>query len=63
MSALPAAMDEAAEAAARKRQSYWRLVARQYARRRTSVAALILLAVLAVIALAAPFIAGDVPIY
>ena len=50
-------------APASKKQSYWRLVARQYRRRRMSVAALVLLAVLAFVAILAPLLAGGKPIY
>lgn len=46
-----------------KKSSYWRLVARQFKRRRTSVAALAVLTLLAFIALATPFLAGEWPIY
>ena len=46
-----------------KRQSYWRLVARQFRRNRLSVPALCLVLLLFAVALAAPFLAGDKPIY
>lgn len=46
-----------------KKQGYWRLVARQYRKRRMSVAAIVLLIALALVALLAPFLAGGVPIY
>ena len=62
MSALPDTRPEA-PAARPAKQSYSRLVARQYRRRRMSVAALVLLAVLGTIAASAPFLAGGVPIF
>lgn len=45
------------------KQGYWRLVWRQYKKNRLAIPALAVLAVLAAIALAAPFLANDVPIY
>jgi len=53
---------EALENADRK-NTYWRLVARQYRKNKAALAATALLFVLAAIALAAPFLAGDRPIY
>lgn len=47
----------------RLKQSYWRIVWRQFIKRRLCVAALALLAMLGFIALFAPFLAGDVPIH
>ncbi len=61
MSALP--KPAPAPSAKAQKQSYWRLVARQYRRRRLSVAALIMLFVLGLIAAIAPFLAGAAPIY
>ncbi len=46
----------------RKSPSYWRLVAREFLRRRLAMAALIVTAVLVIIALAAPYLANDAPI-
>ncbi len=46
-----------------KRQSYWRLVARQFRRNRLSVPALCLVLFLFAVALAAPFLAGDKPVH
>lgn len=45
------------------RQGYWRLVWRQFKRNRMAVAALIVLLLLGLIAVLAPFLAGDRPIY
>lgn len=50
-------------APASKKQSYWRLVARQFRKRKMSVAALVLLVVLAFVAILAPLLAGGVPIH
>lgn len=44
-------------------QEYWRLVGRQFRRNRMALAAGVLLVVLTLIAIAAPFLANDVPIY
>jgi peptide/nickel transport system permease protein len=46
-----------------KKQGYWRLVWRQFKRNRMALAALGVLLVLSATALAAPFLANDVPIY
>ncbi|NUM55018.1 MAG: ABC transporter permease [Candidatus Hydrogenedentes bacterium] len=62
MSAAPNPI-EIARPRRHEKQSYSRLVARQFRRRRASVAALLLLVLLGGIAVAAPFIAGGVPIY
>lgn len=62
MSALPKTVEDVSGAKPEK-QSYARLVARQYRKRRLSMFALVLLIVLGLIALAAPFLAGDIPIY
>ena len=44
------------------RQSYWRLVWRQYRRNRPALLGVALVAFMGFVALAAPFLAGDVPI-
>mgnify|MGYP006281054801 FL=1 len=49
--------------ARRSKQSYWRLVWRQYRKNPLAVLGLILVACMGVVALFAPFLAGDVPIY
>lgn len=49
--------------ARRQSQGYWHLVWRQFRRRKLALASLLLLAVLGVVGLSAPFIAGEVPIY
>lgn len=46
-----------------RKQSYWRIVARQYRRNLPANFALVLLVLLALIALFAPFLAGEIPIY
>jgi peptide/nickel transport system permease protein len=46
-----------------RRQGYWRLVWRQFRRKKLAIAALGLLALLVGVALFAPFLAGDRPIY
>lgn len=46
-----------------QKQSYWRLVARQYRRNLPAMAALAVLLALGAVALAAPFLAGEKPIY
>ncbi len=46
-----------------KKQSYWRLVGRQFRRNPLALLGLALVFALFIVALAAPFIAGDVPIY
>ena len=46
-----------------QRQGYWFLVARQFRKSRLAVAGMVLLVFLGVVALAAPFLAGDRPIY
>ena len=46
-----------------KGQSYWRLVWRQFRRNVLAVAGLIVILAMGLIALSAPFLAGDVPIY
>lgn len=54
----------AAEASARHRkQSYWRIVLRQYRRNVLGIAAFVLLVLFGAIALLAPFIAAGVPFY
>ena len=50
------------EDGARKSRSYWRLVAREFMRRRLSVAGLAATVVLILVAVFAPYIANDVPI-
>jgi peptide/nickel transport system permease protein len=45
------------------KQSYWRIVWRQYRRNPLALVGLALVVLLAIIALSAPFIAGDIPIY
>ncbi|HEO70539.1 MAG TPA: ABC transporter permease [Candidatus Hydrogenedentes bacterium] len=45
-----------------KKQSYWRLVWRQFRRNRLAILGLVLIALLFVVALGAPFIAGERPI-
>lgn len=45
------------------RQGYWRLVWRQFRRNKLAVAALCVLAVLMAVAVLAPFLAGDKPIF
>jgi len=50
-------------AQAKSKQSYWRLVWRQFRRNRLALAGLGIVIVLALIALAAPFLANDVPDY
>ena len=62
MSAEPLAVEPIPESNQRK-QSYARLVARQYRKRTMSVIALVLLIVLGVVGILAPFIAGGIPIY
>jgi peptide/nickel transport system permease protein len=47
----------------RKKQSYWRLVGRQFSNRRPALVALALLGVLVIVALGAPFLANDRPVY
>lgn len=47
----------------RRKEGYWRLVARQFRKRKQAVVSLVLLVFLGVVALAAPFLAGEVPIY
>ncbi|MBI2422577.1 MAG: ABC transporter permease [Candidatus Hydrogenedentes bacterium] len=46
-----------------QKQGYWRIVARQFLRNRFAVAAFLLLLLLAALALAAPFLAGNIPMY
>ena len=46
-----------------KRRGYWQLVGRQFRRNRLATPALCLVLLLFAIALAAPFLAGDVPLY
>lgn len=45
------------------KESYWRLVWRQFRKDKVAMAGLVLLAVLCLIAVAAPFLANDVPLY
>lgn len=45
------------------KQSYWRIVIRQFSKSWLSVSALAGLTLIALVALAAPFLAGDIPIY
>lgn len=47
----------------RSKQGYWHLVLRQFLKRRQAVVSLVFLIFLGSVALAAPFLAGDVPIY
>ena len=49
--------------ARQRKQSYWRLVWRQYRKNPLAVLGLILVAFMGAVALFAPFLAGDVPIY
>ena len=44
-------------------QGYWSLVWRQFRRRKTAVASLVVLALLCLVGIVAPFLAGEVPIY
>lgn len=46
-----------------KKQSYWRLVYRQYRKNNLAVAAFVILIAIALVALSAPFLSGEVPIY
>ena len=46
-----------------KKQTYWRLVARQYRKNKMAVLSLVVLMSLALIAIFAPFIAEEKPIY
>lgn len=46
-----------------KKQTYWRLVGRQFRRNKMAVASLVVLVLLGLIAVGAPFIAEDKPIY
>lgn len=46
-----------------RKQGYWRLVARQFRKRKQAVVSFFLLLFLAVLALSAPFLAGEKPIY
>lgn len=46
-----------------KKNSYWRLVARQYRKNTFAILAAIVLVLLGAVALAAPFLAGDRPIF
>ncbi len=52
-----------AEAVRRKRQGYWRLIARQFLRKRRAVISLCFLVMLIGVALGAPFLAGEKPIF
>jgi len=45
-----------------KKQTYWRLVWRQFRRRPRGIAGLVVIVLMAVVAVFAPFLAGDVPI-
>src|SRR5689334_3343615 len=47
----------------RRKQGYWRLVARQFVRNRKAVVALAILIVLGIVALTAPCISEEKPIY
>lgn len=47
----------------KSKQSYWRIVARQYRRNIPADLALVLLVLLVFVALSAPFLAGEIPIY
>ncbi len=47
----------------RRKEGYWRLVARQFRKRKQAVVSLVLLLLLGLIAISAPFLAGEVPIY
>ncbi len=46
-----------------KKQTYWRLVARQYRKKKMAVLALLVLGLLGLIAVGAPFLAEEKPIY
>lgn len=46
-----------------EKQGYWHLVWRQFKRSRIALASLLLLCVLAILGLIAPFLAGEIPIY
>jgi len=46
-----------------KKRGYWRLVWRQFKKSRLAIASIIFLVFLGVLAISAPFLAGDVPIY
>ncbi len=46
-----------------RRQGYWRIVARQFRRNRIALVAFFILVALALVAIFAPFIAGDRPIF
>ncbi|MBP8131140.1 MAG: ABC transporter permease [Candidatus Hydrogenedentes bacterium] len=48
---------------AKSKQSYWRLVWRQYRRNPAAMAGLVVVALMGVTAVAAPFLAGDVPLF
>lgn len=49
--------------AAARRKGYWRLIAGQFLRRRLAVLGLLYVGFVCLVALGAPFLAGDVPIY
>jgi peptide/nickel transport system permease protein len=55
--------DSAAHSARRRKQSYWRLVGRQFRKRRLAMGGLGLLGILLIIAISAPFLAGDKPVH
>ena len=59
----PVAENPPLQAVRKKSQGYWRLVARQFAKRPRAVVSLIILVALGIIALFAPFLAGEKPIY
>ena len=47
----------------RRKQSYWQIVGRQFGKNRLAVLGLALVLLLFVVAMAAPFLAGERPIY
>ena len=59
----PLSAEGRATPARRPKEGYWHLVWRQFRRSKLAVAALVVLLVLGFVAVAAPFLAGDRPIY
>lgn len=59
----PMAQPAPAKSGPRRPQSYWRIVWRQFKKNRIAVTGLVVLILLALIAVFAPFLAGDRPIY
>lgn len=59
---LPGKLRPAGSGAERSRESYWRLIWRQYRRNRLAMLGLWVVAGLVVVALAAPWLAGDQPL-